>query len=107
MLLGVAHSINNVPVRLTVERWDAILNMHPYDFSYHDYEMVLDAVADPDYIVRANAGALFAVVVLGRRRYLHVLYRKLRKTDGFIITAYIDPVMFKGQILWRRDDHDG
>lgn len=63
-ILGIAHSINDVPIHLTVERWDAILEKHPYDFSYHDYEMALDAVADPDYIVRANAGALFAILLL-------------------------------------------
>lgn len=87
MILGIAYSINGVPIRLTEERWEHILDEHAADFNHHDYEMAFDAVEDPEYISLAGRGALFAIVSLGRRRFLHVMYREVTESDGFIITA--------------------
>ena len=59
MILGIAHSVNGVPIRLTDERWEHILDSHPDLASYR--ETILDAVENPDYILASRRGALGAV----------------------------------------------
>jgi hypothetical protein len=101
MILATVHSINDVPIRLTEERWEHILDGHD-EFSYSDMETILDAVEDPEYILPGYKGTLVAVVVLGEGSYLHVVYKEVSASDGFIITAGIRPSMNKKRILWRR-----
>jgi hypothetical protein len=101
MILSIATSINNVPIRLTDERWDHIVDRKPNMASFID--TVLDAVEDPEYILRGHKGTLIAVVHLGERSYLNVVYRELSQTDGFIITARIETQLHKSKIIWRRD----
>jgi len=100
MILGTANSINGVPIRLTEERWMHIVEGHE-EFSYNEMETILDAVENPEYILRGYQGTLVAVVVLGKSGYLHVVYKEVNASDGFIITAGIRPSMNKKQILWR------
>ena len=99
MIIGVCHSVNGVPIRLTEERWEHILDSHPELASYR--ETILDTVKDPDYILASRRGALAAVVVLGRRAFLHVFYVESRE-DGFIISAYVQESMNKAKIIWRK-----
>jgi hypothetical protein len=101
MILGIAHSINAVPIRLTDERWEHILDSHPELASYR--ETLLDGVEDPEYILRGNKGTLIAIVHLGERCYLNVVYRELSLADGFIITARFERQLDKSKIIWRRD----
>ncbi len=93
------YSINNVPIRLTDERWEHIVDDHPYMSGY--LEAVLAAVANPEYILRGHRGALIAVVALGKKTFLHVLYRELSKRDGFIISAFTDSEFDRDKILCR------
>jgi len=102
MILGIADSVNGVPIRLTDERWEHILDRKPNMASF--VETVLDAVEDPEYILSGHAGTLIAVIHLGRRSYLNVVYRELGQTDGFIITARIESQLHKSKIIWRRDN---
>jgi hypothetical protein len=102
MILGIADSVNGVPIRLTDERWEHILYRRPDMASF--IETVLDAVGDPEYILRGYKGTLIAVMHLGERSYLNVVYRELSQTDGFIITARIEPHLNKSKIIWRRDN---
>jgi hypothetical protein len=102
MILGIATSVNNVPIRLTDERWEHIVDRKPNMASF--IETVLDAVEDPEYILRGYKGTLIAVVHLGERSYLNVVYRELSHTDGFIITARIEPQLNKSKIIWRGDN---
>jgi len=102
MILGIAISINNVWIRLTDERWEHILDRKPDMASF--IETVLDAVGDPEYILRGHKGTLIAVTHLGERSYLNVVYRELSQTDGFIITARIERQLNKSKIIWRRDN---
>lgn len=102
MILDTVDSINGVPIRLTDERWDHIVDAHPYMTTY--YEDMLDAVEAPEYILPGFRGSLIAVVVLGRERVLHVMYRELGTDDGFIITAYVKTSFEKKRAVWRRDD---
>jgi hypothetical protein len=43
----------------------------------------LDAIEDPEYILRGYKGTLIAVMHLGEHSYLNVVYRELSQTDGF------------------------
>ena len=63
--------------------------------------MILDAVENPEYLLRGYQGTLVAVVVLGKSSYLHVVYKEVSASDGFIITAGIRPALNKKRILWR------
>ena len=102
MILGIADSVNGVPIRLTDERWEHILFRRPDMASF--IETVLDAVVDPEYILRGYKGTLIAIVHLGERSYLNVIYRELSQTDGFIVTARIERRLDKSKIKWRRDN---
>src|SRR6267378_7971089 len=98
MILGTVDSVNGVPIRLTDERWEHILDSHPELASYR--ETVLDAVANPDYILASRRGALAAVLVLGRKAFLHVFYIEKTQRDGFILSAYLEEKMDKAKIVW-------
>jgi hypothetical protein len=101
MILETVHSINDVPIRLTEERWDKIIDRHPYMTAY--YDTMLDTVEEPEYIFQGHAGALIAVAVLGKKSFLNVMYRELGSADGFIITAFITTKLDKKRAIWRRD----
>jgi hypothetical protein len=102
MILDTVYSINSVPIRLTEERWARIVDRRPYMASY--YDQVLVAVEEPTYILPGHRGSLIAVLSVGRSKYLHVAYREIGRSDGFIITAYIKPKVNKGQAIWREKE---
>ena len=104
MILSIAISINNVPIRLTDERWDHILGSHPEVASYR--ETVLDAVENPDYILASRRGAFAAVAVLGRKAFLHVFYVEKSRHDGFILSARVEQEIDKARIVWRKENQE-
>ena len=104
MILGIADSVNGVPIRLTDERWEHVLDSHPELASY--LETILDTVKNPDYILASRRGALAAVVVLGRRAFLHVFYVEKSRQDGFILSAYLQEDMDKARIIWRKENQE-
>ncbi len=97
--MDVAHSANDVPIRLTYERWYHIVENHDDLASmFHD---VLDTVQKPDFIVRASHGALKAVRSMGKKRWFVVVYRESSQRDGFVITAYLLSKRPQGEVIWR------
>ena len=104
MILGIADSVNGVPIRLTDERWEHILDSHPELASYR--KALLDAVENPDYILVSRRGALAAVVVLGRKAFLHVFYIEKCRRDGFILSARVEEKMNKAKIVWRKENQE-
>lgn len=100
MILDIVESIDGVPIRLTDERWEHIC-LHA-DMSGF-YEAVLEAVNYPEFILRGQRGVKIAVLNVGKRKWLHVMYRELSKKDGFIIAAFIDDDYDREIIIWRRD----
>ena len=103
MILDIVESINGVPVRLTDERWyEHILTFHPYMSGY--YQAVLDAIENPEFILRGRKSTKVAVLNVGRRKWLLVTYREISRNDGFIITAFVDDEFNKNLIIWRRDN---
>ena len=101
MILETVPSLNNVPIRLTEERWEHIVDSHPYMTRY--FEDMLDAVYHPEYIFQGHRGSLIAVVMLRKKSFLHVMYRELSREDGFIITAYIKTSLDRKNAIWPRD----
>ncbi len=83
--MQIATSVNRVPIRLTEERWEHIIEHHDYLQNYRDE--VLDTVENPQWILQGQRGALIAVPNLQRLRYLSVIYKEISPNDGFIISA--------------------
>src|SRR5436309_1258459 len=104
MILGRAYSVNGVPIRLTEERWEHILDSHPELASYR--ETLLDAVGNPDYILASRRGALAGVIVLGPKAFLHVFYVEKSRKDGFILSARVEEKMDKAKIVWRKENQE-
>jgi hypothetical protein len=100
MNLDIVESVDGVSIRLTDERWEHICE-HA-NMSGH-YENVLDTIQHPEFILQGQRGGKIAVLNLGRRKWLHVIYRELNEEDGFIISAFIDDEYDKDLIIWRRD----
>ncbi len=100
MILDVVKSKDGVPIRLTFERWEHIIERHPSMSGFLD--AVLDAVEYPEFLSRGERGAKTAIVNLGRRRWLHVSYREVSRKDGFIITAFIYDRYDKNKIIWSK-----
>ncbi|MBI5408753.1 MAG: hypothetical protein HZA14_05245 [Nitrospirae bacterium] len=95
-----AYSVNDVPIRLTYERWYHIIENHD-DIASYFFE-VLETIENPEIVIRGNKGALKAVKNLGRNKWLVVVYREISKNDGFAITAYFLDERPKGEIIWQR-----
>ena len=98
--METAYSINNIPIRLTYERWYHIIENHDDLASYfHD---VLDTVENPEFIMQGNQGTLKATKNIGKKKWLVAIYRELSEEDGFIISSYFLPNKPKGKIIWKR-----
>jgi hypothetical protein len=98
--MDIVISKNEVPIRLTEERWFHIVENHDDLAGY--YDEVLKTVEDPDAILQGYGGALIGVTVLGRRKFLAVVYRELSRREGFIITAYFTSRLSRRLIRWRK-----
>jgi hypothetical protein len=103
MILDIVESINGVPIRLTDERWyDHILVEHDYMTAF--YNAVLDAIEYPEFILRGHKQSKIAILNVGGRKWLMVVYKEITQDDGFIISAYIRDDFNKNLIIWRRDN---
>lgn len=98
--MDIAYSIDQVPIRLTHERWFHIVENHDELAGY--YDSVLAAVEDPEFVLRGYGGSLIAVRSYGRRGYLMVVYKQLKRDDGFIITAYFTRKLNRKQVVWKK-----
>jgi site-specific recombinase XerC len=85
--MDVIRSKNNVPIRLTEERWLPITEEHSEMAGY--YFDVLEAVEEPEAIYAGKAGECIAVREIEKDKYMVVIYRELGKEYGFVITAFL------------------
>lgn len=102
MILDIVKSINDVPIRLTDERWEHILIGHPYMSGF--YARLLQAVENPEFLLRGEKQSKIGILNMGRRRWLHVVYREIDKTDGFIVSAFINNDFNRDKIIWSRQN---
>lgn len=79
-------SKNNIPIRLTDERWVHITEEH-CELAGMRLE-ILETVAEPGQILAGNQNELLAAREIEPGKYLVVVYRELNR-DGFIITAFV------------------
>jgi len=103
-MTNTVYSINQVPIRLTDERWRHIVGNHNDLASY--YFEVLETVAHPELVLEGDAGELWAIQHFSRQKVMLVIYREYpRQNDGFIVTAFFTTKLkklFKRRILWQR-----
>ncbi|MEW6003165.1 MAG: hypothetical protein AB1638_11030 [Nitrospirota bacterium] len=98
--MNIAYSVNDVPIRLTHERWYHIVENHDDLVSYF-YE-VLETIEKPDIVLRGNRGTLKAIKNFGKNKWLVVIYREVTKNDGVVITAYFLDRKSKGEVIWQQ-----
>jgi len=94
-MVAIAHSKNNIPIRLPDERWQHILEEHPELVDRKT--KLLEVISQPECILEGREGELLAMQdQLGK--WLVVAYRELIN-DGFVITAFLTR---RRQYLTRR-----
>ena len=98
-------SKNGVPVRLTTERWQHIMNRHPEMAEQRD--RVLETVTEPELIQQGDCGELLAIrfcpLTPLTSKYLVVVYREASLNDGFILIAYFTSRPSGQRVaLWKR-----
>jgi hypothetical protein len=98
--MEIVYSVNEVPIRLTYERWFHIIENHD-DMASYFYD-VLETIEKPGLVLRGSQGTLKAAKNFGKRKWLAVIYKEQSKKDGFIITAYFLNKKPKGEVIWRR-----
>jgi hypothetical protein len=101
----VVYSHSQVPIRLTIERWQHIVTNHPEMDTQQ--ERVLKTLAEPDLIQEGDFGALLAVRFYEETpltsKYLAVAYREIDNEDGFVVTAYLTRRPSRQRaLLWKR-----
>ena len=85
--MDVVKSKNNVPIRLTNERWLHISEEHNELAGY--YFDVLETISDAEAIYKGKKSEYIAIKSLeGKKKYLVVVYKETGKDDGFVITAF-------------------
>ncbi|UCH97621.1 MAG: hypothetical protein JSV88_12445 [Candidatus Aminicenantes bacterium] len=94
-------SKNGFFVRLPEERWVHIVETHD-DLAGH-MDDVLDTVENPDFIIKGYKDALIALKKFKPGKFLAVVYKEIKKEDGFIITAYFSRKIKLNRevILWK------
>ncbi|MEW6614040.1 MAG: hypothetical protein AB1401_00995 [Thermodesulfobacteriota bacterium] len=100
-MADIALSINNVPIRLTDERWKHIVENHDDIAGY--YDTVLRAVEEADYIIKGYGGAFIALQEIDKMKFLAVVYKEFIN-DGFIITAYFTrKIKLENEVIvWKK-----
>jgi len=100
--MDIVRSRNNVPIRLTDERWIHIVENHNDLAGY--YEDIIGTIENPDYIVSGYKGALIALKQIREGRFLVVVYKETSKENGFVITAYFSSKMKLDEemIIWEK-----
>lgn len=101
---SVVASVNNIPVHLTDERWIHIVENHNEVAGY--YDKVLEAVANPKWIVQGYHDELWAILKINENKVLLVVYKEIKsENDGFIITAFFTSQIKKlkrRKIIWTQ-----
>ena len=84
--MNIVKSKNEIPIRLTEERWFHIIEEHNELAGYY-YE-VLETIANPQVIYKGKSGECIALRPIGENKFISAIYRESER-DGFVITAFI------------------
>ncbi len=101
----IVNSINQIPIRLTTERWKHIIKRHP-ELSRQKIA-VLETVNNPDIVQQGDFDTLMAVKHFNSTpmtsKFLVVIFKEIDKHDGFILTAYYTSnYSGRRKTLWKR-----
>lgn len=103
----IARSKNQVPIRLTDERWLHIITAHT-EMNGNILELI-KTIEAPETITKGVSDELRCIRFFPRThlgpKYLMVAYKELSPNDGFIITAYKTSKIRKlasREIIWTR-----
>ena len=80
-------SKNNIPIRLTEERWLHITEEHSEMAGY--YFDVLEIIENPEVIYQGKAGESIAIREVEKEKFLLVIYKEISQEDGFVVTAFL------------------
>jgi len=102
--MDIVRSINDIPIRLTDERWRHIVENHN-DMAGYYYE-VLETVENPKWLFEGEEDDLWAGKSFSDRKVMLVIYKESQEeNDGFIITAFLTTKLkklLKRKILWQQ-----
>jgi hypothetical protein len=96
--MDIVYSENNVPIRMTDERWRHITTAHP-EMAEH-YQSILETVKQPDDIYEGDRNERIALRKIDKTHHIVVVYKEINEDDGFIITAFMTS---KPETFQRRD----
>lgn len=85
LMVEVTTSQRDIPIRLTDERQNHILEGHPELID--NKTDVLKVVSNPERILEGKDGELIGIREIKTDKWLVVVYKELG-SDGFIVTAY-------------------
>ena len=100
----VFNSINNIPIRLTNERWEHIISRHIE--MTNEKDRVIETIESPDFIQKGDLNEKLAVKLYKQTsldvKYLVVVYKEISAIDGFVLTAYYTrKPSERRKILWK------
>ena len=103
-MTNIVYSINNIPIRLTDERWTHIVENHE-DIAGYYYD-VLETITNPTWIFKGDEAELWAVKLILKNKAILVIYKEsMKQNDGFIITAFFTTKikkLLRRKILWQQ-----
>jgi hypothetical protein len=99
-MTDVAFSVDGVPIRLTDERWFHIVENHDDMAGY--YDDILEVIENPEWVLLGQRGSEMAACSYGHKRFLVVIYRKISRQDGFVITAFFTDEIDRKKAIWKR-----
>ncbi len=105
MMDTTVYSRNDVPIRLTQERWKHIVRRHPE--MDNQRQRVLETVGEPDMVQQGDFGELLAIRFYSETpltsKHLVVAYKEGGASDGFVLTAYLARrPSARRKTLWKR-----
>jgi len=102
--VDIVKSVNNVPIRLTDERWLHIIDEHAELVKFKNE--ILETISDPDIIYQGKYDELMAVKSIQTNKYIIVVYKETKNDDGFIITSFLtskQKYLQNREILWEKN----
>ena len=103
--MDITISKNNIPIRLTDERWMHISTGHPEIADY--YYDILETIENPIKIVEGGSGEMISIGADNNHsgKFVIVVYKELDQSDGFVITAYLTNKLSgfeKRRLIWEQ-----
>ena len=102
--MKISFSMNNVPIRLSEERFEHISSRHPE--MKGSSEDILKTISNPDMVQKGDAGTLLAVkkfpkTPVAENKFLVAVYKEVGQADGFVLTAYFSSKLRNRVIIWK------